>query len=497
MTAEAAPAGVPPLRFTTKLSYGLGSIAHGWSGAGLSGGVLQLFFNQVMGLPSIWVGTVILLSLAADAIVDPIVGRMSDRTRTRLGRRHPYMYAAAVPAAGFFWLLWHLPAGLSKLALAALALALMALVRICVSIYEIPSNALTPELSADYDSRTTLQSFRWFFGIIGGALAAYLLNGVFLGGHAQGQLYRAGYGQWASISALVILVFILLSTFGTQGRVKWLPTSPKPERQSFGKSLREVRGTVFNRSLVALMSSGFLGGCANGVTINLSIYMYLHYWNLGPKQYGILVPAGAIGSMLAVFLAPFLARRMGKKRAMMSLFFASVAVGAGPVFLRLVGVMPPNGSPWIMPILIADGIVTATLGIVGFIIAGSMAADVVEDSAVRTGVRSEGLVYAAFGLLFKFTAGVGAFIASVLLTVVHFPAHASRGSVDPQLMRHLVMLYLPMTILLNIAAISLLGFYRIDKRAHERNVEALASRGFVHPEKDLAGEGPAPVTPGV
>jgi len=136
--------------------------------------------------------------------------------------------------------------------------------------------------------------------------------------------------------------------------------------------------------------------------------------------------------------------------------------------------MPPNGSPWIMPILVADGIVTATVAIVGFILVGSMLADVVEDAAVKSGVRSEGLLYAVNGLLPKFTGGIGAFIAGALLKAVNFPAHAARGSVDPELMRHLVMLYLPLSVFLSATSIAVLGLYRIDRATHERNLVTLA-----------------------
>lgn len=502
MTADVTSAAARPIAISTRLTYGLGSLGHGWGLAGgLSGGALQLFLNQVLGLPSIWVGTAIMLSLAIDTVIDPIIGHVSDRIRTPIGRRHPFMYASALPAAGFLLLLWNLSPHLPRMVLAGSALLAMAAARISFSLYEIPSQALTPELSSAYDARTGLQSARWLFSILGMAAAPLLLNRVFLGGHAQGQLYREGYQHWAMLTAGIVVVAILASAFGTQRRALLLPIPPKPPRQTFRQAFGEITSTVGNRSLLALMSSGFLGGCATGISVNLSLYMYLHFWGLQPKQYGVLLPLNAVGSLAAVFLAPTLAKWLGKKRAMMTLFFASVAMGAGPVFLRLVGVMPPNGSVWIMPILAVDGILTSTLGVVGFIIAGSMAADIVEDAAVRTGARSEGVVFAAFGLLFKFTGGVGAFIAGILLHQVHFPAHAARGTVDPAVMRHLATLYLPITVTLNVVGISLLGLYRIDRRTHEQNLETLsqsaAIAGMAHTEEMSAGEGPAAALPGV
>jgi Na+/melibiose symporter-like transporter len=414
-------------------------------------------------------------SLMIDALADPLIGRWSDNVRTRWGRRHPFMYASAIPAAIFFFLLWNPPAGLTGGALLAFVLAMLVGARISGSFYEIPSSALVPELTPDFDQRTTLLSWRWFFGIIGGAGATLLLNEVFLGGSNNhlGVLFRQGYAGWAAVVAIVMLAAILASSLGTHKEISRLPAPAVRGPTQRREGLREIKLTLMNRSLVALLLGGLLGGAAGGLTGGLGVYLYVHFWNLDPRQYGFILPMGALGSLLAVFIAPPLSRRLGKKHTMICLFLVSVAMGAGPLFLRLIGLMPPNGSPWITPILALDAAVTSTLGVAGYILAGSMTADVVEDAALRTGMRSEGLLFAVTGLLAKFTGGIGAFLAGVLLTVVRFPEHAIRGTVDPEIMRHLVLLYLPTTVVLNLLAISALGLYRIDRRTHENNLESL------------------------
>jgi Na+/melibiose symporter-like transporter len=454
-----------------KSSYGAGSLAYGAAFTGLSGAVLQIYLNQVLGLPALTVGTAIMASLMIDAVVDPLVGRWSDRSRTRWGRRHPFMLAAALPAAVFFYLLWNAPTALPQQALVVFSLAMMVAVRASVSLYEIPSNALTPELTPDYDERTTLQSWRWFFGIAGNTAASLLLTNIFLGRH--GVLYRPGFAAWGTLVAVVIGVFFLISVIGTRSRIPFLPQSAAISGGGAGQAWREIRLTFANASLGSLMLSGVLGGVGGGITQALSIYLYSYYWGLGPREFGLLIPLGALGSILAVFLAPPLGRRFGKKPAMIGLFSFSVITAAGPLFLRLIGVMPPNGSPWILPILAVDGVITATVAIVGYILVGSMMADVVEDAAAKSGVRSEGLLYAANGLVPKFTAGIGAFIGGLLLTLVHFPASAAKTGVDPQIMRHLVEIYLPTSVTLSVIAIAALGLYRIDRRTHERNLRTL------------------------
>ena len=164
---------------------------------------------------------------------------------------------------------------------------------------------------------------------------------------------------------------------------------------------------------------------------------------------------------------------------MLGLFSVATVTASAPILLRLLHLMPPNHSPWVFAILWVDAFVATTLAIAGYIIISSMIADIVEDAAVRTGVRSEGLLFAANGLLPKFTAGIGVFLSGLLLTFVAFPTHAPAGSVGPEVMRHLALIYLPITFGMNMLSILVLVFYRIDRETHERNVAALAGEQTV------------------
>jgi hypothetical protein len=163
----------------TKLFYGLGSVAFGVESVAL-GSLVLLFFNQVIGLPAPWVGAAIMIALIFDAVFDPLVGQWSDHVRSRWGRRHPFMYASAIPLAIAFYYLWNPPYHWSNQSMFAYLLVLLVAVRLLVSLYEIPSAALAPELTPDYDERTGLLSYRFFFGTLGGTVMAVLAFQVFL-----------------------------------------------------------------------------------------------------------------------------------------------------------------------------------------------------------------------------------------------------------------------------------------------------------------------------
>ena len=461
-------------RLSLRVGYGIGAVANGVLDAGLSGAVLQLYLNQVLGLPALTVGTIILVSLTADALIDPLIGQWSDRTRSPWGRRHPFLYGSALPLAAAFYLLWDPPAGLSGRGLLVFTLVLMILVRLAASFYRIPGDALLPELTEDYDERTTLTSYRWGFGIVGGNVIGYVLNAVFLRTSAQnplGVLSRQGYAHFGMMGAAMIFVSIIGCAAATHRRPKII--MPLRRASSLARSMRDIRITLSNRSLLALLLGGVLGGIGGGISLGLGTYMLVHFWGLDPGQYAPLVPFGTLGAMLAVFVAPPASRRFGKKPAVIGLFSVSVVTVAAPVLLRLVGVINAGSSTWITVLVVADSMLTATVGVAGYILVGSMLADVVEDVAVQTGVRSEGLLYATNGLLLKFTSGIGAFIAGILLTLVHFPAHALRGTVPWPIVQHLVEAYLPISVFFSAVSIAVLGLYRIDRRTQQQNAASL------------------------
>jgi GPH family glycoside/pentoside/hexuronide:cation symporter len=262
-------------------------------------------------------------------------------------------------------------------------------------------------------------------------------------------------------------------------------------------SAREIWATVANPSLVSVMASGFLSGIAGGMTASLNLFMAYYFWGLSSGVIAWIGLLSAPSFLLGIVVAPALSRALDKKRTMITVFFLAIFSGVIPVALRLAGVLPPNGSPWIPVILTVDAFVSGSLAFTGFVIVSSMIADVVEDAAVTTGQRSEGLLFAANGLLPKFTTGFGTLLGNAMLAFVHLPKGAASGGadhVDPAIMTHLVWLSLPAGMVLNLLAVSVLFFYRIDKRAHESNLAALAvEAGLGGPPPTAIPGAPQPV----
>jgi len=470
----------PRLGFPIKVSYGLGAVAQGVGTVALSTATINFYLVSVVGLRPAIVGLVILVSLVIDAVIDPAIGRWSDTFRSSWGRRHPFMYASAIPIALATALLWRHPAGLAGNAMAAYVLITLIVLRLCSGLYQIPSDALTPELAPDYNERTTLISYRWFFGVVG-ALVMGLVLGLFYlrkdKSHPLGQYDPTAYAHFGITAAIVVFVAIMVSSIATHRYIPILSKAPV-RRQPMGEMFREILSILSNPSLVAIMASGLISGIAAGISSSITSFMNYYFWDLTPQVATSLAALAAPAAIFGVVLAPILSRRLDKKRTMMTVFILSIFVGVAPVSLRLLGVLPPNGSPVIPLVLVADLIVAGTLALIGFIIIGSMVADVAEDSAVKNGVRSEGLLFATNGLLPKVTTGVGNLIGNLMLEFVHFPVGAAPTPghpvvIAPEIMRHLALISLPAGAILNIISVAVLMFYRLDKSSHEANLEAL------------------------
>ena len=460
----------------TLYGYGLGSVAGGVAGQALSTSIVSQFLFLVVGMPALLVGAAILSSQIVDAIVDPLLGLWSDRVRSPWGRRHPFMYASAVPCAAAFYALWHPPGALHGTALFAYVLTVLVVVRFFTAMYEIPSAALAPELSTDYNLRTRLFAVRSYFGTIAGGLMSILLNVVFLrhdSTHTLGVLNRAGYSQWGAIAAGLILISILWSSWSTH---RLIPTLSVPPRRTAGIAtlLAQVVGTLRNPSFLALMASGLVSSAVGGIGAALQPYMTLYFWGLSPQVAGLMLFAYGPAVLIGATQARRVSSRYGKKQALIGLSAISLVTSMIPISLRLIGAMPPNGSPWLIPILITDQFLVVAINVMTGVIVSSMFADLADDNAVRTGARVEGFLFALNGLIPKISTGLGVFGGSAILALVGFPAQAQQGTVGEGVLHALGLAYLPVMAVLNALAISIIVFYRIDRSTHEANMARLA-----------------------
>jgi Na+/melibiose symporter-like transporter len=476
------PTAAPSLSLATKLLYASGAVANVIKQRGIST-FLLLFYNQVIGLPAATVSTAIMIALVFDAFVDPLVGQISDNFRSRWGRRHPFIYAAAIPVSVAFFLIWNPPEGWEGAQLFTFLLVCLLSVRLFDTFFELPSAALLPELTRDYNERTRIIAWRSLFGVIGGVGSTLLAYQVFLRENPDGSggvLAREGYFGYSVATAILIFSFIMISGLATHSRIPYL-ASPPSRKITLGAMFREVGATLNNRAFIVLTLSGMFLYVALGARGALELYFSLYFWGFTQAQLSLFTISAIFASVVGVLVAPSLAARLGKKRASLITFTLAVATGMLPIALRLAGVMPPNGSSALFWIMFFDYIVNGALSMINGVMLTSMIADVVEDSEVRTGRRSEGLLNSADNLFKKIVSGVGVFVSGWILTLIVFPKGAKRGEVDPEILQGLGLMYLPINGSFYAAAIICLFLYNITQQSHEENLRKLD-------ERDLARE---------
>jgi Na+/melibiose symporter-like transporter len=460
-----------------KLFYGFGSIAYGVKDFGF-GTLLLFYYNQVIGLPAGEVSFAIALVLVFDAFADPIVGQISDSLRTAWGRRHPLMYASAVPVAVSYYFLW-IPPHWSHQALFYYLVAMAIIVRTFITMYEIPSSAMVPEMTDDYDQRTSFISIRYLFGVTAGvgmsvATFRYILFADAV--HKTGQLNPAGYPRFALASAIIMVASILISARGTH---RYIPLfRPTVQRRiTLTQMFREMATSLWHPQFIILVLAAIFGTLAIGLGAALLLYFNTYFWELTTKQIGLFGLAGLASAFLAPFMAGPVSKRLGKKNAALVFYFSCIALAITPISLRLLGLFPANGTTLLLVLLFSERTVSAVLGVGCLILFGSMMADVVDDSALKTGRRSEGLFFAFIGFITKLLSGAGTLIAGQLLFLAHFPDHADPATIDPAVVRHLALLYLPCIVGFYGIGIIALSRYRISREQHEENVRMLTEAG--------------------
>lgn len=463
------------LDLRTKLFYGFGSVSFGVEDNGFSY-MLLLFYNQVVGLAAPLVGLALMVALVIDSFVDPLIGQISDNLRTRIGRRHPFMYAAALPLSVTYVALWNPPHWQGQALFLYLVVAAV-VIRIFISFYEVPSSALSAELSTDYDERTTLLSYRFFFGWVGGLTMNLIAFAVLLtpdATHRLGQLNPAGYSRYGLIASAVMFVAILISALGTQRRAAKLNIPPK-RRLPIGQAAREMAESISNRSFLFLLVSGVFSAMSAGLVASLNNYFNTFFWQFTARQISIFTLGVYLSAIIALASAPQLSRRYGKRATAMWLIALSVAVGIGPLLLRLAGWFPPNGSTALIVIIFFTSVISTAFGIVASTMISAMIADVVEASEMETKRRSEGLFFAASAFIGKAVSGFGILAASMLVAFIHLQAAANPDTVPASVVRNLGLVYCPLIIGLQACAILLMLGYKITRGTHADTLARLAA----------------------
>ena len=469
----------PPTNLWLRLAYGFGSVAYGVKDNGFAW-FLLFYYDQVLGLSAFWAGLAMFLAMVFDAVSDPIVGYISDNWRSRFGRRHPFMYAAALPVAASYLFLWNPPVALEGFGLFLWLAVVAILVRTLITVYEIPSTALAAELTDRYDERTALFSFRYMFGWLGGLTMAILAYGVFFatdtpGG--QGQLEADGYRVYGVAASLLMLFAILVSAGGTHHRIPHLRSAPDRARPNLAQVFRELRETLANRSIRVLFLGAISYAWAAGIVAALSLYLNTYFWGFTNVHLQWINSTLIFSAIAAMVFTPRFSRGFEKKHAAVTLSLVALTLYPILIGLRFAGLLPPPGSDALFIIVLIILPIDVAIIISANILVASMVADIAEESELETGRRSEGVFFAALSFARKATSGLGIASASLLLWAVGFPSDAAGAqNISDATLWRFGLAYVVCTTFFYLLAVFFFSRYPITRAGHEDNLRALELR---------------------
>ncbi|WP_435418508.1 MFS transporter [Parerythrobacter aurantius] len=482
------PLEMPPLARSTRWLYGSGLMASGIKTTAFST-YLLLYFNQVLGVPASIVSQAIFLTLLVDAVADPLIGRWSDRTRSRLGRRHPFLFAAALPAGLFFALTWFPPAGLSDTMMGVWIFCLASLTRACMSLFEIPSSALGAELTDDYAERTRLFGIRYWFGYIGAfGFGAFSLAFFFVAtpDYPKGQLNPAGYTGFAITGGVLIAAAVLVSAFGTMGRIRFLrQVRERSDKLGLVDHLREMADAFTHRPFLAIFGYSLAKQAAIGLYVATNIYFNTFVFRLTSVELAILTVENLVAATLALPLAPWLARKMGKRNAAMAMGLGGICIGMVPLVLTYFGLFLAPGDPLLLPSLFVIGSIYHAMIATSLMNSSGMIADTIEDHAVKSGRHNAGVFFSVNSLTTQAAVGIGILLAGFVLEAASFPAQADPLGVGKAVSDRLIAWYVPIMIGCWLVGSLLLLFYPITEARHRANLEILAARAAQEREQEL------------
>lgn len=474
-SSPAAPA-IPPINARTRHAYGFGAVSIGVKNAAFST-YLLLFYNQVIGVPAAIVSTAIALTLLVDAFADPFIGRWSDMTRSRLGRRHPFILGAALPTSFFFVLAWFPPEGLSDVQMGIWIFALASLTRASISCFEIPSSAMTAELTQEYSVRTKLFSLRYWYGYAGTfGFTAFCLTFFFVATPEiqVGQLNPEGYVKFAFAGGALILLAILVCGLGTRNRIPYMRQNEEPdEKIGIGGHFKEMLVAFSHKGFLAIFGFGVFKYSAIGLYSACTLYFSTYVFDLGAKELALLTFDSLVAACIAAPLAPYFSRKLGKRNTSMIMAIMGICLGISPLVLTYFGLFFPVGHPMLVPVLFTIGAAYGAMIAISLINTSSMLADVVEDQAVKTGKHNAGVFFSASSFMQQCSSALGIFTAGLILTASGFPEKIDPSQVTKAMEQSLLAHYIPASLGLWLVGTLFLLFYPITEKSHRENVERL------------------------
>lgn len=441
----------------TKVFYGIANVAFGLL-ASTVGFFLMFYYTDVAKVSPAIAGSAMLVSkFTWDAINDPLFGWISDRTRSRWGRRRVYMLFGAIPFGLSTWLLFSIPQHMTGTTAFLVVCGTYLLFDTFRTLVSMPWSAMSAELSTDYNERTGLMAVSNIFSVVGYIIGAALITMIVsIIGKAFGFDLAGSWSGMALILGVFVAAVVLISALGVRDNpaIKHEP-SKMPAWKSY---LQAFRNKPFVLYLLISMLASFV------LTLVTGMIPYFLIYQLGMKtQLTFVMMAFLLTVVIFIYPMKMLADRINKGPAF------GVGLGLASLALLLSFLLPHQPTPLIYPVVILAGVGFAAQ----WVFPGSMMPDVIEIDEKATGERHEGIYYGINSFLGKLVSAFGSAVIGWGLAAFGYVESAEQTTRSLLGIRILYGL-IPAVVLL--VCIPLLVKYPITRKSHVELVRDLQAK---------------------
>lgn len=440
------------LPFWTKIIYGTGDLGFSMNNS-IIAAIFPLFMMDVIGLSPAMVAIILFVGRSWDYINDPLVGHLSDRTRTKWGRRRPFLLFGAIPFGLSFILLWLSP-DFSQTGLIIYYSAAYVIYEALATFVYMPYFSLTPELTEDYDERTNLTSYRMLFNIIG-SLTAYIFPMLVIGSMVPENSNRVV--TMGVIACAIAATPLLLVFAGTREKKEYM-MEKKPK---LGQSLK----AAFKNRPFVFAAGIYLLTWMTIVVLETNLLVFIKYVVGRESQSSMIMASIFVTAIIALPLWNWAAKHWNKRLAYI------IGVSFWAVVMIVLILVSPETPLWIIMVLC----IMAGIGVsAAQVLPWSIIPDAIEWDEWKTFERHEGMFYSLITLLGKMANSLAAPFSLLVLEWTGYQSGAAVQSESALMGIRLVIGPLPAILL--VGGIIFALFYPLSREQHHEIVEELRKR---------------------
>jgi GPH family glycoside/pentoside/hexuronide:cation symporter len=446
-----------------KIGYGFGDFACNLVYASISS-YLLFFYTDVFGLTSSVAAFMFFVVRILDAVSDPIVGMLIDKTNTKYGKFRPFLLYGAIPFAILAILCFSTPQ-LSDGGKIIYAYATYIALSVCYTFVNVPYSALTSAMTNDQHESVSITTYRTFFANVGQVIVAFcvpLLAGLFSKSMGLGQSWQLTM----SIIAIVGGILLLISFKSVKERVQ-VPASHTNIK--FSDIFEQFR---VNSPLVVLSVFFFVIYGVKSVVSATGIY-YITYYVGRPELVKWYSAIGTFPALLIIPFIPWLSRKLTKKQ-LMTLSIATDIVGMLGLYL--------SPSNWLVTIFISRGIASVGNGMISAYM-WALIPETIEYGEWKTNKRLGGMIYSVICFFFKCGNALGGMIPGIVLSMSGYVAKQAQ---TPEALHGILIATAIVPICLYSISIVCMRFYNLDKETYNKISKELKERNARELEKELS-----------